>query len=229
MSLNSFIASMNANGGMSTSNQFIVYIENNLAAVGDGSGYKNPYRFLCDEAQLPNTQAASGTTKGRYLGEGAVNYPHTRIFTEMQLGFQCDANMTPLKFLNNWYGAIFREYYDEGEMYNMMNAARGPTAFDHRTAAQRSPNRTIQLNYPEQYCSRIFVTKTELGPRLAGGMRTSMTYVMERAWPFAIDAVPLQFGTAQITKVTAQFYYSKHYVVQGDITKTRPFLEFGAL
>jgi len=137
--------------------------------------------------------------------------------------------MTPLKFLNNWYGAIFKEYYDEGSRYPQMNQTNGPTAFEHRVAARRTPNRTVQLSYPETYCSRIFVTKTELGPRIGGGMRTAMTYVMENAWPFAIDAVPLQFGTAQITKVTAQFYYTKHYVVQGDITKTRPFLEFGAL
>ena len=43
-----------------------------------------------------------------------------------------------------------------------------------------------------------------------------MTYVMERAWPFAIDAVPLQFGSASVTKVTAQFYYSKHRIVYHD-------------
>ena len=42
------------------------------------------------------------------MGEGQINYPHTRIFTEMQLGFQCDANMTPLKFLNQWFNSIFR-------------------------------------------------------------------------------------------------------------------------
>ena len=44
--------------------------------------------------------------------------------------------------------------------------------------------------------------------------------VMERAWPYAIDAVPLQFGSAAITKVTAQFYYTKHRIItspsQGD-------------
>ena len=40
---------------------------------------------------------------------------------------------------------------------------------------------------------------------------------MERAWPFAIDAVPLQFGSAAITKVTAQFYYTKHYLIENKI------------
>ena len=36
------------------------------------------------------------------MGEGQVNYAHTRVFSEFQLGFQCDANMVPLKFLNNF-------------------------------------------------------------------------------------------------------------------------------
>ena len=96
---------MNAKGGMSLSNSFIVKI--------DQPGTGNALSFMCDEAQLPNTQAATGTIKGRYLGEGEINYPHTRIFTEMQLGFQCTADMGPLKFLNDWYGNIFREYKDD--------------------------------------------------------------------------------------------------------------------
>ena len=197
---------MNAQGGMSLSNSFIVKI--------DIEGTGNALAFTCDEAQLPNTQAATGTIKGRYLGEGEVNYPHTRIFTEMQLGFQCDANMGPLKFLNDWYGNIFGEYsamdgsldryptFDEEE----------PSPLQHREK-QRLDNRTVRLRYPENYCANIYVTKTERGPKKLGGIRTSMTYCMERAWPFAIDAVPLQFGSAAITKVTAQFYYSKHRVI----------------
>ena len=53
--------------------------------------------------------------------------------------------------------------------------------------------------------------KTELGTALNFGQRTSGTFILERAWPYAIDAVPLQFGPGSITKVTAQFYYTKHY------------------
>ena len=102
MSINEFLSLMNANGGMSVANSFVVEI------LEDGKPAQNGiFEFLCDEAQLPNIQAATGTIEGRYLGEGQVNYPHTRVFTEVQLGFQCDANMTPLKYLNDWYGKIF--------------------------------------------------------------------------------------------------------------------------
>jgi len=92
---------MSAQGGMSYSNNFVVKFTND--------GGENLFEFLCDEAQLPNVQAASGTLKGRYMGEGQVNYAHTRIFSEFQLGFMCDANLEPLKFLNTWFGQIFGE------------------------------------------------------------------------------------------------------------------------
>ena len=199
---------MGANGGMSMSNHFQVAFEY--------PGGDDRFEFLCDEAQLPNTQAATGTIKGRYMGEGEINYPHTRIFTEMQLGFQCDADMSPLKFLNKWYGNIFHEFadYESGGIgpYSPMEFAPDPLP-NSAQKVERVGNRTVSMHYPEDYCGRIWVTKTELGSSGFGGVRTSLTYVMENAWPFAIDAVPLQFGTGQLTKVTAQFYYTRHHVI----------------
>jgi len=41
---------------------------------------------------------------------------------------------------------------------------------------------------------------------------------MEKAYPYAVDAIPLQFGSSQITKVTAQFKYQRHYTINRDIT-----------
>ena len=197
---------------MSLSNSFKVDIKGTGVASGlntddYGQSGDSMFSFLCDEAQLPNVQAATGTLKGRYLGEGQINYPHTRVFTEFQLGFQCDASMTPLKYLNQWFGSIFKELpKHEG---------------DGRTFKAQRSNR---LSYPSDYCRDIYITKTEIGGAGAVG-RESICYVMERAWPFAIDAVPLQFGTAQLTKVTAQFYYTRHHILNKDttsVTQTAP-------
>tara|TARA_B100000401_G_scaffold356703_1_gene254182 strand:- start:99 stop:728 length:630 start_codon:yes stop_codon:yes gene_type:complete len=201
--ISSFIESTNTKGGISLSNSFKVEIAGSGIAGQIGAPFNDNYggtgekmfTFLCDEAQLPNVQAATGTLKGRYLGEGQINYAHTRVFTEFQLGFQCDANMSPLKYLNDWFGAIFKEMpssYGEGATYE----------------AQRS----TRMAYPKDYCKDIKITKTEAGPDGATS-RESLCYVMERAWPFAVDAVPIQFGTGQITKVTAQFYYTRHHVI----------------
>ena len=184
---------------MSFSNSFKVDIRGTGTSSGGnsisddyGMSGDNMFSFLCDEAQLPNVQAATGTLKGRYLGEGQINYAHTRVFTEFQLGFQCDADMTPLKYLNSWFGQIFSEIPGDGGTYENQRSTR--------------------LEYPSNYCRDIYITKSEMGVTGAAS-RESICYVMERAWPFAIDAVPLQFGTAQITKVTAQFYYTRHHII----------------
>ena len=202
MSINKFLATMNANGGMSYANHFVVEIIEN-----DGRpAQNNIFEFLCDEAQLPNIQAATGTIEGRYTGEGQVNYPHTRVFTEVQLGFQCDANLTPLKYMNKWYNEIFNEQVIEDA-----------TTFENRLIEPLPANRTNRLKYPKDYCRTIRITKTELGTNNQPE-RTSAVYLLERAWPFAIDAVPLQFGSTLLTKVTCQFYYTRHTIMHNNIT-----------
>ena len=195
---------MNANGGMSLANSFLVQI------IGENGtpDEDNIFEFLCDEAQLPNIQAATGTIEGRYTGEGQVNYPHTRVFTEVQLGFQCDANMTPLKYLNNWYGTIFGEPPEEN----------GQT-LDGISNTPLAANRTNRLQYPKEYCRTVKITKTEIGPEDAP-LRPSVSYLLERAWPFAIDAVPLQFGSTLLTKVTCQLYYTRHTILHNNITQS---------
>ena len=195
---------MNANGGFSLANSFLVQI------IGENGtpDENNIFEFLCDEAQLPNIQAATGTIEGRYTGEGQVNYPHTRVFTEVQLGFQCDANMTPLKYLNNWYGTIFGEPPEEN----------GQT-LDGISNTPRLANRTNKLQLPKSYCRTVKITKTELGPDSAP-LRPSISYLLERAWPFAIDAVPLQFGSTLLTKVTCQLYYTRHTILHNDINQS---------
>ena len=195
---------MNANGGMSYANHFVVEIIEN-----DGRpAQNNIFEFLCDEAQLPNIQAATGTIEGRYTGEGQVNYPHTRVFTEVQLGFQCDADMTPLKYLNTWYGSVFGEPpIEDGQ------------TLEGISSTPYSANRTNKLQLPKSYCRTVKITKTEIGPDDAP-LRPSVTYLLERAWPFAIDAVPLQFGSTLLTKVTCQLYYTRHTILHNNITQS---------
>ena len=195
---------MNANGGLSLANSFVVQI-----LEEDGSPAENNiFEFLCDEAQLPNIQAATGTIEGRYTGEGQVNYPHTRVFTEVQLGFQCDANMTPLKYLNTWYGEVFGEPpIEDGQ------------TLDAIPSTPLTANRTNKLRLPKSYCRTVKITKTEIGPEDAP-LRPSESYLLERAWPFAIDAVPLQFGSTLLTKVTCQLYYTRHTILHNDITQS---------
>jgi hypothetical protein len=184
---------MSGKGGMSFSNNFIVKFE------GVPSEVKQPsdefMEFFCDEAQLPNVNTATGQQVGLYTGMSAIDYPVSRVYTEIQLGFMLDADLTILKFLNQWHSFIFGE----------------------NSGSTLQENRTTRVRYRSQYAGTIKIIKSELGPN-STTERQPITYVLEQAYPYAIDAIPLQFGSSQITKVTAQFKYQRHYTIDKNIT-----------
>ena len=187
---------------MSFSNNFVVGFIGAPVSIPNEDEVGETVKFMCDEAQLPNVNTATGTQNGLYTGLGAVDYPHTRIFTELQLGFMLDANLTVLKYLNEWHSKIFMEGgLEDGE--TLLNE-----------------NRITRLRYSDEYVATILITKTEIGPQ-SPIERKPITYVLEKAYPYSIDAVPLQYGTSQITKVTANFKYQRHYTINRDVTKIK--------
>jgi hypothetical protein len=176
-------------------------------------------KILCDEAQLPNVQSATGQTTGKYLGEGQVNYPHTRLYSDFQLSWMCDANMIPLKFLNTWYEWIFQNYDVAGTIINPKQVNPNTILTDIKKEAFVADSvRAVKLNYPNTYLANIVITKTERG-RNAPNSRAPIAYTMIDAYPYSIDAIPLSYGASQITKVSANFYYAKHQVTYNNISK----------
>lgn len=197
---------------MSYSNNFNVKIINPKVTY---ENYDDIISLFCDEAQLPNVNTALGQTNGLYLGSGSINYPHTRVYTEIQLGFMLDANMSALKFFNKWLDFIFsgqeNEFSDQQRNYSLTQV--------QSLAATRPKmeNRQIRVKYRDDYTSTVLISKTEIGP-YATNQRVPITYVLEQAFPYAIDAVPLSYGNTQITKMTVQLSYARHYTIPNDIT-----------
>ena len=68
-----------------------------------------------------------------------------------------------------------------------------------------------------EYGSTVRITKTDQGPQ-APNQRAGISYIMEECYPYSIDTVPLSYGTSQLTRVSANFYYAKHSVVFQDQT-----------
>ena len=163
--------------------------------------------MLCDEAQLPNVQSATGQISGRYLGEQTVQYPHSRMFTDVGLGFLCDGDMLPLKFLHHWYNFI----YSEGSPLISMDDYESTKAVNIRDRS-----RVNRLAYPDHCTCSVYIMKTEPDADFANG-RIPTTFVLENAYPYSVDAVPLSYGTSQITRVNVSFYYSRHSVIYGDV------------
>ena len=199
-------------GGMSLTTGFDVQFDfkrpdRPFAKTFYSSFNKDVVEMFCDEAQLPNVQSAVGQVNGRYLGEGSVSYPHTRIFTDVGLGFLLDANVTALKFFTAWYDFIYSE---KMEGYNgTMETARGALKPEPETRANR-------MQFMDDYVCTARIIKSETG-RNKSNERAPITYLLENFYPYSIDAVPLQYGTSQIARVNVSFYYSRHTVRYGSV------------
>lgn len=173
----------------------------NQAQLQADSAAGGPARWIslmCDEAILPGSQAATGQINGLYTGSGQFNYAHTRMYNDLTLSWIGDANMTALKFVNTWMESIFEDGYKTIQQSN-------PNNVQYRTR-----NRSVRLNYPDEYTMQISILKAERDNKSETG-RPSIRYVMEGAYPYSIDSVPLSFGASTLVKITANFYYERWY------------------
>jgi len=154
--------------------------------------------LMCDEANLPGSQFATGQLNGLYTGSGQYKYPHTRMFNDLSLSWVCDANMTPLKFLNTWMDSIYDDEYT-----TILQTSPSDTKY-------RSRNRSTRLSFPDEYTMSCSILKAEKNNESELG-RPSIRYFLEGVYPYAIDSTPLSAGTTQLVKVSANFYYERWY------------------
>ena len=199
--------------GMSLTTGFDVYVDfpatNTLPQKYYFGGDEEIVHMLCDEAQLPNVQTATGQLSGRFLGEQAVQYPHSRLFTDVGLGFLCDAKLIPLKFWTHWYNWMFTGDDDEYKVTDNQ-------LYKHQSVTPALSNRVNRLQYQDSYAAEVRIVKTEPNAIASNG-RAPISYILENAYPYSIDAVPLSYGSSQITRVNVSLYYSRHTVIYGDI------------
>lgn len=177
---------------------------NDLSGDKVGSSAAAWISLMADEVTLPGMQAATAQQNGLYTGSGQYNYAHTRMYNDLTISWVCDANMTPLKFLNSWMDTIFVEYDESGKEITKILQDKPSSV------SARNRNRSVRLNYPDEYTLQISILKAEKDSKSETG-RPSVRYVIEGAYPYAIDSVPLSMGASQLVKVSANFYYEKWY------------------
>ena len=222
--ISEFMTRIGGKGGMSLTTGFDVQFDFNGNAFTSSRPYEAFYKeggtdrevvhMLCDEAQLPNVQSATQNVNGRVLGEGSVAYPHTRIYTDISLGFLCDAQLTPLKFFTGWYDFIFGEFDGTNQVEGGKEIAYDADLENARAIQPGSKYRVNRLKYHDDYVCDLRIFKTEPNGVASNG-RVPITYILENAYPYSIDAVPLAYGTSQVTRVNVNFYYTRHSVRYG--------------
>ena len=199
-----FLGSIAKNGGMSMSNLYEAKFEFNGSQHGDLKQSLKDVGFadlsnasdtayaaltlLCEEASLPGMMANTGQTTGVYMGEGQVNYAHTQSFTDITLGWTCDANLLPVTFVNKWLKFIY-----------------GEDATTTKTAGNFRINR---VRYPDEYQATLKIVKAERNATdtLA---RVGGIYTLHDIFPYSIQSTPVSYGSSTLLKVSASFYFRR--------------------
>ena len=87
--------------------------------------------------------------------------------------------------------------------------------YKHKSVTPAQSNRVNRLKYQDSYAAEVRIVKTEPNA-LASNGRAPISYILENAYPYSIEAVPLSYGSSQLTRVNVNLYYSRHTVVYGD-------------
>lgn len=176
---------------------------NNLRIYGfssfnDGSAFDN-MMFLCDEASLPGTFAATQEIDGM-IGGRLIQYPHGKLYNDFRLSFLMTNEHNPQKFFEAWFYSIFPE--------RQLNSADEVIVNDISRRQARSNITTISY-YDNFVCPQISVVKSfKSRSSYKGGQ--SCKYDLINAYPYTIESVPLGYGASTLNKLKVSFRYEKH-------------------
>ena len=144
--------------------------------------------ILCDSASLPTTAYATAEVRDNFMGV-PQQFAHTRIYTDLDFSFYVDEDYTLLKIFEGWM-----EYIASG--------ANRSTLADDRAYFRR-------MRYPDSYkCDTMYINKFEKN------FKKTLRYRFVNVFPKAMSAIPVQYGPADILKVSISFNFDR-YIVNG--------------
>jgi len=151
--------------------------------------------IMCHEATLPTSSFATAEVKDNYHGINQ-QFAHNRIYVESDFTFYIDQNYNMIKIFDGWMD------YISGDDINGDPAS---STFFRR------------FNYPNSNgdmggykASTFSITKFEKNEN--NGRRPSLTYVFYNMFPKSMVAIPVQYGAADLTRVTVTFQYDRYYI-----------------
>ena len=144
--------------------------------------------ILCDSASLPTTAYATAEVRDNFMGV-PQQFAHTRIYTDLDFSFYVDEDYNLLKIFEGWM-----EYISSG--------ANTSTLQDDRAYFRR-------MRYPDSYkCDTMYINKFEKN------FKKTLRYRFVNVFPKAMSAIPVQYGPADILKVSISFNFDR-YIVNG--------------
>ena len=159
--------------------------------------------LLCTDATLPTSSFATAEVKDNYIGV-TQEFAHTRLYTDIDLTFYVDANYNALQFFELWMD------YISGAGISLLK--------DSRQFFRR-------MNYPDNYkVDTMSIIKFDKGVLdWSNKKNIDYKYVLKydfiNLFPKSITSIPVNYGSAELLKVTVTFNYDRYNVSR---TEQRP-------
>ena len=186
-------------GPLAENNQYLVTFSTLNPQISDYltnySGVSNLNDFLsrragilCSNASLPATAYATGEVKDNFMGI-PQQFAHTRIYTDIDFSFYVDKDYTLLKIFEGWM-----EYMSSGS---------------NSSVKQNEIGYYRRMRYPDTYkVSSMYINKFEKDYKKA------IRYRFVNAFPKSMTNIPVNYGPAEVLKITVSFNYYR-YILQG--------------
>ena len=170
------------------------------AGFGNLSGSETALQnmmFLCDEASLPGTFAATQQIDGLFGGT-LIQYPHGKLYNDLRLSFIQTNEMLPQKFFEAWFYSIFPERALNTKLEVALNSS-----------GRETRSNVVTLQYYDEIVCNMSITKSFKDSSSYKGGK-SIEYEIINAYPYTIETVPLAYGASTLNKLKVSFRYEKH-------------------
>ena len=170
--------------------------------------------LLCTDASLPSSSYATSEVKDNYMGV-TQEFPHTRLYTDVDFTFYVDTNYNTLRFFEGWM-----DYISGGNKYSDNEDIKEPAA-----SSVLDANIYRRFNYPSNYkVNTMYIAKFNRDVDIKSRSPV-LVYSFVNAFPKSISSIPVSYGSADILKVSVTFNYdryivSKQYVNNEEESKT---------
>ena len=208
-------------GGFARQNQYQVYIDNGWGTASNNTTpflehLKNPdlqekygftwdttfqrlLAFSCANATLPSSTYATGEVKDNYQGV-TQEFAHTRINTDIDFSFYVDRDYKVLMFFEAWINFI-------------SGGNSGPEDLDEPSIYDDNiSNYYRRFQYPKHYknSTGFYIKKFEKNYGVNGAK--NITYQLINSFPKNITSTPLQYGEAEVMRVTVTMNYDRYRI-----------------
>ena len=208
-------------GGFARQNQYQVFIENGWGQASNGTtpfidhiqdptlypkyafswdtNFKRLLAFSCSNATLPSSTYATGEVKDNFQGV-TQEFAHTRINTDIDFTFYVDRDYKVLMFFEAWMNFISGGNSGPEDLNE-------PSIYDDSVS-----NYYRRFQYPKHYknSTGFYITKFEKNYGVAEA--TDITYQLINSFPKSISTTPLQYGEAEIMRVTVSMNYDRYRI-----------------